>query len=82
MGFICQQIAERRVYVQVAAPPGERAPAQRSTHRNGECLRGFNARIDSLELRVAKPCEGSYFAGILGLDSWARRWPGARRLAR
>jgi transposase-like protein len=50
---------------QIGAGHGERAPAERSTQRNGYRERRFDTRAGSLELFIPKPRSGSYFPSFL-----------------
>src|SRR5688500_6527876 len=63
--FVCQQIMEAEVAAQVGWGPGERAPGERSTHRNGYRERRVDTRAGSLELFIPKLRAGSYFPSFL-----------------
>jgi putative transposase len=65
VAFLCQQLMEAEVAAQVGAGLGERAPGERSTHRNGYCERRFDTRAGTLELFIPKLRAGSYFASFL-----------------
>jgi putative transposase len=65
VGFLCHQIMEAEVTAQIGAGLGERAPAERATHRNGYRERRFDTRAGTLELFIPKLRQGSYFPGFL-----------------
>ena len=44
VSFLCQQIMEAEVSAQIGASLGERAPEQRTAHRNGYRERRFDTR--------------------------------------
>jgi putative transposase len=65
VSFLCHQIMEAEVAAQIGAGLGERAPAERATHRNGYRPRRFDTRAGSLELFIPKLRAGSYFPSFL-----------------
>jgi transposase-like protein len=65
VSFLCHQIMEAEVAAQIGAGLGERAPAERATHRNGYRERRFDTRAGSLELFIPKLRAGSYFPSFL-----------------
>jgi transposase-like protein len=65
VSFACHQIMEAEVSTQIGAGLGERAPAERATHRNGYRERRFDTRAGSLELFIPKIRSGSYFPSFL-----------------
>ena len=60
VSFLCHQIMEAEVAAQIGAGHGERAPAERATHRNGYRERRWDTRAGSLELFIPKLRAGSY----------------------
>lgn len=65
VSFLCHQIMEAEVSAQIGAAHGERAPAERATHRNGYRERRFDTRAGTLELFIPKLRAGSYFPSFL-----------------
>lgn len=65
VSFLCQQIMEAEVASQIGAGLGERAPDERSTHRNGYRERRWDTRAGTLELFIPKLRAGSYFPSFL-----------------
>jgi putative transposase len=65
VGFLCHQIMEAEVSAQIGAGLGERAPAERTTYRNGYRERRWDTRAGSLELFIPKLRAGSYFPSFL-----------------
>lgn len=65
VAFLCQQIMEAEVTQLIGVGLGERAPAERATHRNGYRERRFDTRAGSLELFIPKLRAGSYFPSFL-----------------
>ena len=65
VAFLCHQIMEAEVSAQIGAGLGERAPAERATHRNGYRERRFDTRAGTLELFIPKLRSGSYFPSFL-----------------
>ena len=65
VSFLCHQIMEAEVSAQIGAGLGERAPAERTAHRNGYRERRFDTRAGSLELFIPKLRSGSYFPSFL-----------------
>jgi len=65
VSFLCHQIMEAEVTAQVGASLGERAPAERATHRNGYRPRRWDTRAGSIELFIPKIRQGAYFPSFL-----------------
>jgi putative transposase len=65
VSFLCHQIMESEVTAQIGAGLGERAPAERTTYRNGYRERRWDTRAGSLELFIPKLRAGSYFPSFL-----------------
>lgn len=65
VAFLCHQIMEAEVTAQIGAAHGERAPAERATHRNGYRERRWDTRAGTLELFIPKLRQGSYFPSFL-----------------
>jgi transposase-like protein len=65
VSFLCHQIMEAEVAAQIGAGLGERAPAERATHRNGYRPRRFDTRAGTLELFIPKLRAGSYLPSFL-----------------
>jgi putative transposase len=65
VSFLCHQIMEAEVSAQIGAGLGERAPAERTTQRNGYRERRWDTRAGTLELFIPKLRAGSYFPGFL-----------------
>ncbi|OWY61347.1 IS256 family transposase, partial [cyanobacterium TDX16] len=65
VSFLCQQIMEAEVSAQIGASLGERAPAERSTQRNGYRERRWDTRAGTLDLFIPKIRAGSYFPSFL-----------------
>ena len=65
VSFLCHQIMEAEVSAQIAAGLGERAPAERTSHRNGYRERRFDTRAGTLELFIPRVRQGSYFPSFL-----------------
>ena len=63
--WVCQQLMEAEVSELVGADRGERAPAERLTHRNGYRPRPWQTRAGELELQIPKLRRGSYFPSFL-----------------
>jgi len=63
--FVCAEIMEAEVSAQVGAARGERAPEERSTHRNGYRERRWDTRAGSIELLIPRTRSGSYFPSFL-----------------
>src|SRR5919197_4129152 len=59
------KIMEAEVSAQVGAELGERAPEERSTHRNGYRPRRWDTRVGEIELAIPKLRQGSYFPSFL-----------------
>ena len=65
VSFLCHQITEAEVSAQIGAGLGERAPAERTSHRNGYRERRFDTRAGTLELFIPRVRQGSYFPSFL-----------------
>jgi len=65
VAFVCHQIMEAEVSAQIGAGHGERAPAERTTNRNGYRERRWDTRAGSLELFIPKLRSGSYYPSFL-----------------
>jgi putative transposase len=63
--FVCQRMMEYDVEGRCNAALGERAPAERITHRNGYRDRDWETRAGTIPLRIPKLRQGSYFPGFL-----------------
>lgn len=64
VGALVQGIMEAEVTAKIGAAPGERSP-ERLTQRNGYRSRPWDTRIGTLDLRIPKLREGSYFPSLL-----------------
>jgi transposase-like protein len=64
IGFAAQRLMELEVAGLTGAGHGERSPG-RLTHRNGYRERGWETRAGTVELRIPKLRQGSYFPGFL-----------------
>ena len=64
LGVVVEGIKEADVSVKAGAVYGERSP-DRQTHRNGYCSRSWDTRVGTMELRIPKLREGSYFPSLL-----------------
>ena len=64
MGVLTQAIMDAEVMGKTGAPYGERTP-ERLTQRNGYRLRPWDTRVGTLDLRIPKLREGSYFPSLL-----------------
>jgi transposase-like protein len=62
IGFVAQRLMELEVAGLTGAGHGERSPG-RLTHRNGYRERGWETRAGTVELRIPKLRQGSYFPG-------------------
>lgn len=58
---LAQALMEVDVTAQIGAAHGERAPEQRTTHRNGYRSRRWDTRAGTIELAIPKLRTGSYF---------------------
>src|SRR6266511_1735276 len=63
--WVVQQLMEVEVSELVGAGRGERAPAERLTHRNGYRARPWATRAGEIELAIPKLRRGSYFPSFL-----------------
>jgi len=65
IGFSAQRLMELEVESLTGAPHGARAPAARLTHRNGYRERDWETRCGTVELRIPKLRQGTYFPSFL-----------------
>jgi len=61
---LVEGIMDAEVSAQIRAQHGERNP-DRVTHRNGYRSRDWDTRVGTMELRIPKIREGSYFPSLL-----------------
>ena len=61
---LVEGIMDAEVSAQIGAQHGERSP-DRVTHRNGYRSRDWDTRVGTMELRIPKLREGSYFPSLL-----------------
>ncbi len=61
---LVEGIMDAEVSAQIGAQHGERSP-DRITHRNGYRNRDWDTRVGTMELRIPKLREGSYFPSLL-----------------
>ena len=61
---LVEGIMDAEVSAQISAQKGERSP-DRLTHRNGYRSRDWDTRVGTMELRIPKVREGSYFPSLL-----------------
>ena len=61
---LVEGIMDAEVSAQIGARHGERSP-ERVTHRNGYRSRDWDTRVGTMELRIPKVREGSYFPSLL-----------------
>ena len=61
---LVEGIMDAEVSAQIGAQHGERNP-ERLTHRNGYRSRAWDARVGTMESRIPKVREGSYFPSLL-----------------
>ena len=61
---LVEGIMDAEVSAQIGARHGERNP-ERVTHRNGYRSRDWDTRVGTMELRIPKVREGSYFPSLL-----------------
>ena len=61
---LVEGIKDAEVSAQIGAQQGERSP-ERLTHRNGYLSRDWDTRVGTMELRIPKVREGSYFPSLL-----------------
>lgn len=63
--ILAQAMMEADVTAQIGAARNERAPEQRTTHRNGYRGRQWDTRAGTVELQIPKLRQGSYFPDFL-----------------
>ena len=61
---LVEGIMDAEVSAQIGAEHGERNP-ERRTHRNGYRSRDWDTRVGTMELRIPRIREGSYFPSLL-----------------
>ena len=61
---LVEGIMDAEVSAQISGQKGERSP-DRLTHRNGYRSRDWDTRVGTMELRIPKVREGSYFPSLL-----------------
>ena len=64
LGVVAQGLMEAEVTVKTGAAYGERSP-YRVTQRNGYRSRNWDTRVGTMELRIPKLRDGSYFPSLL-----------------
>jgi len=64
LSVLVQAVMEAEVAAKTGAERGERSP-ERMTHRNGYRNRPWDTRVGTLDLRIPKVREGSYFPSLL-----------------
>lgn len=62
---LAEAVMDAEVSEQIGAQLGERAPDQRTTHRNGYRSRRWDTRVGSIDLQIPKVRQGSYFPSLL-----------------
>ena len=72
LGVLVEGIMEAEVSVKAGAGYGERSP-DRQTHCNGYRSRSWDTRVGTMELRILKLRDGSYFPCLWGLGDIVRR---------
>ena len=65
VAWAVREIMESEVATQIGAELGERAPEERSAHRNGYRSRRWDTRVGEIELAIPKLRSGSYFPSFL-----------------
>ena len=65
IGFTAQRLMELEVESLAGAPLNARSPGERLTHRNGYRERDWETRGGTVELRIPRRRQGSYFPGFL-----------------
>lgn len=63
--ILAEALMEADVSAQVGAEWGERVPGERTAHRNGYRGRRWDTRAGTVDLRIPKLREGSYYPGWL-----------------
>jgi putative transposase len=61
---LSQALMEAEVSAQIGALPYERS-AERSAYRNGYRTRTWDTRVGTIELKILKVTQGSYFPSLL-----------------
>ena len=69
---LVESIMDAEVSAPIGAQRGERNP-DRLTHRNGYRNRTWDTRVGTMELRIPKIREGSYFPSLLEPGDAARK---------
>ena len=64
LGVVAQGIMDAEVPVKTGSAYGERSP-DRVTQRNGYRTRSWDTRVGTMELRIPKLRDGSYFPSLL-----------------
>ena len=62
--MVAEAVMDADVSAKIRAGHGERS-ADRLTYRNGYCTRQWDTRVGTMELRIPKLREGSYFPSLL-----------------
>ncbi|BAJ83020.1 putative transposase (plasmid) [Acidiphilium multivorum AIU301] len=76
---VVQLLMETDVDGLIGASRYERS-GERATYRNGYRERALDTRLGSLQLRIPKLRQGSYFPPFLeARRTWRRRWPRSSR---
>ena len=65
IGYTAQRLMELEVESLTGAPLNARLPGERLTHRNGYRERDWETRCGTVELRIPRLRQGSYFPGFL-----------------
>ena len=64
LGVLVEAIMDGEASVKAGAGYGERSP-DRVTQRNGYRSRAWDTRVGTMEMRIPKPRDGSYFPSLL-----------------